>query len=261
MNLQSNFDEKYYDYDYFASEQGKQYCRPDGRVEFWGYKNPNGFWDGCHPIAKAWKEVFGLEKCNTDSGLCKVCDVGCGRGQFVWALRTLGIEAWGFDFSKWAIENKYKDCQDGWIIQWDATKGWPYGDLSFDLVLALDIMEHIYSDDLNFVINQMYRVSKKWVFLQIAICGTGGLQGESGFQGYVLKKGDEIPIELEPVVVAGHVTVRNRQFWIDKLLKDSDGNERKWRVRDDLVIEFIGRVSAAVIDNWLKNTMIILEKV
>jgi hypothetical protein len=244
----SDFDGTYYDYDYFASGQGKSYKRPDGRVEFWGYKNPDGFWDGCHPIAVAWKQIFSLEKCNTDTGLCKVCDIGCGRGQFVWALRNLGVEAWGFDFSRWAIENKYKNCQDGWIIQWDATKGWPYGDLSFDLTVVLDFFEHIYLEDLDFVISQMYRVSKKWIFLQI---------GTTPEKGYILKKGESIPVELEVNTVAGHVTVCKKEWWINKLLS---GREDKWRLRDDMVADFVKRVDHAVIDNWIQNAIIVLER-
>lgn len=248
----SEFNETYYDYDYFASKEGKSFKRVDGSISRWGYMNPDGFWDGCFPIAVAWKYIFKLEGCNTDTGLCKICDVGCGRGQFVWALRTLGVEAWGFDFSKWAIENKYKGVQDGWIIQWDATKGWPYGDKSFDLVLALDIMEHVYEDDLNFVINQMYRVSKKWVFLQIGSTPAGG---------YILKKGESVPIELEVNTVAGHVTVCKREWWIEKLLKDDAGKERGWRLRNDIVEDFVNRVDHAVIGNWIQNTIIVLEKV
>jgi hypothetical protein len=102
----------------------------------------------------------------------------------------------------------------------------------------------------------MYRVAKKWVFLQIATCGSGGLQGNE--TGYTLKKGEKVPIELEGMAVAGHVTMESKQFWIDALTK---GREDKWKVRDDMVLKFIGKVPNDVISNWLKNTIIILEKV
>ena len=109
---------------------------------------------------------------------------------------------------------------------------------------------------MNNIINEMYRVAKKWVFLQIATCGSGGLQGDG--TGYILKKGEKVPIELESMAVAGHVTVQTRRFWVDKLIK---GREDKWRLRDDMVLQFIGKVPTDIISNWLKNAIIVLENV
>ena len=255
-DIQSEFDSSYYDEKYYADPKGKQFRRADGSITNWGYQNPTGEWLGCKPITEVWKDIFKLNNCNTDSRLCKVLDVGCGRGQFVTYLRDIGIEAWGFDYSSWAIQNPYSRCQKGWIVQHDATKTWPYGNKAFDLVVALDIFEHIYLEDIHNVINEMYRVAKKWVFLQIATCGSGGLQGNE--TGYTLKKGEKVPIELEGMAVAGHVTMESKQFWIDALTK---GREDKWKVRDDMVLKFIGKVPNDVISNWLKNTIIILEKV
>ncbi len=259
--MENEFTADYYNRDYFVTRQGKKFHNTDGSRGGWSYDNPTGEWVGCGYIAVAWKNIFNLQKCHTDSGLCKVLDIGCGRGQFVTYLRDVMVEAWGFDFSEFAIKNPYPRCQRGWCIVHDAVKTWPYGDNAFDLTLALDIMEHIYLDDLDFVIDEMYRVSKKYVFLQVAVCGSGGLQGQVGFNGYILKKGDVVPVELESMAVAGHVTVKDRQFWINKLLKDTNGNERKWKVRDDMVLDFISKVPADVISNWLKNAMIVMEKV
>lgn len=250
---QMNFDGAYYDSLYFADSRGKEYRRPNGSIDYWGYRNLEGYWDGCYTIAKAWKEIFVLERCDTDTGLCKACDIGCGRGPFVWALRKFGIEAWGFDFSQWAIDNKYKGCEDGWIITHDATKGFPYGNKSFDLVMALDFYEHIYSDDLDFVIGEMYRVSKRWIFLQIST--TSNTE-----KGYILKKCEVVPIELEVNTVAGHVTVQQKEFWINKL-NGNMNNNNQFKYRDDLVQRFIELVPENVIANWTKNAIIVMERV
>ena len=250
------FDSTYYDKDYFVTRQGKKFRNADGSHGGWSYDNPTGEWLGCKPITEAWKEIFKLTKCNSDTGLCKVLDVGCGRGQFVTYLRDIGVEAWGFDFSEFSIKNPYPRCQKGWCVQHDAITTWPYGDKAFDLVVALDIFEHLYIEDIDKVINDMHRVAKKWVFLQIATCGSGGLQEDE--RGYILKKGEKVPIELESMAVAGHVTIASRQFWIDMLTK---GREDKWRVRDDMVLQFVSKTPNDVISNWLKNTMIVLERV
>ena len=257
-DIQNKFDSSYYDEKYFSDPKGKKFRRPDGSISNWGYQNLTGEWLGCKPITEAWKNLFKLEKCNTDSGLCKILDVGCGRGQFVTYLRDIGIEAWGFDYSSWAIENLYPRCEKGWIRSHDATQIWPYGDKVFDLVIALDLFEHIYLEDIDKVINEMYRVTKKYIFLQIATIGGGSGSGLHN-DGYVLKRGDNIPIELEGMAVAGHVTVQDRQFWIDKLNNFDKNN--KFRFRHDKVSEFIKKVPTDVISNWVKNTLLVLERI
>jgi SAM-dependent methyltransferase len=246
--IPNEFTSDYYDIDYYASEKGKQYRRQDGSTESWGYKNPSGHWEGCGPIIGAWKSIFNP---------MNLLDVGCGRGQFVAAARRAGIDAYGFDYSRWAIGNKYINCDASWIGCHDATVKWLYGDRSFDLVIVLDLMEHLYNDgDIDKVIDELYRVGRRWIFLQIAGCG------EEGFKGYILKRGEKIPVELGGMVVAGHVTVQSRQFWIDKLLRYGNGNERKgWKLRDDMVVEFTKRIDPAIIDNWIKNIIIVLERI
>ena len=260
-NIPNRFDSSYYDEKYFSDPKGKEFRKSDGSISNWGYQNLTGEWLGCKDVTEAWKKLFKLKKCNTDSGLCKVLDVGCGRGQFTTYLRDIGVEAWGFDYSSWAIQNPYPRCDKGWIVQHDATITWPYGNNVFDLVIALDLFEHIYLEDIDNVINEMHRVAKRWTFLQIATIGGGSGSGLHD-KGYILKRGDDVPVDLEGMVVAGHVSICTKDFWINKFMKYGDGSERKWWVlRDDIVGEFIKMVPADIIANWLKNTMICLEKV
>lgn len=262
-DIPKTFDQKYYDNHYFSDLQGKKFRSADGSEQRWGYKNPTGEWLGCGPIVQVWKDIFNLSRRNTEHGMCKVLDVGCGRGQFVTYLRDINVEAWGFDFSEWAIENRYPRCEKGWIRVHDATRRWPYGDREFDLVTTLDFFEHIYIEDIDFILKEMYRVSKKWIFLQIATIG-GGSSGNIHENGYIIKKGENIPVELEGMAVAGHVTVQSRDFWIKKLndraLKHKGKNNR-WVFREDLVQEFIRRTPSDVISNWTKNLLLVLEKI
>lgn len=250
MSEKSNFDANYYNEDYFKTPNGKKYTKPDGTVGAWSYSNPTGDWHGCAPIAKAWKDIF---KLNEKS---KVLDIGCGRGTFISYLRNIGIEAHGFDFSEWAINNPHPKCHKDWIRVHDATKEFPYGGSPFDLVICLDLMEHLYLEDIDKVINEIYRVSNKWIFLQIATIGGGSGSGIHD-NGYILKKGDTIPKELEGCAVAGHVTVQNKQFWINKLMIEK---EDIWKLREDKVLEFVSKVPPDVICNWTKNTILVLEK-
>lgn len=241
---QKEFTAEYYNKDYFQTPKGKKFRKPDGSIDAWSYANPTGESSGCGKIVEALKKVF---QCQT------MLDVGAGRGTLIAYARQAGIEASGFDFSEWAVnEGRYAKCRHEWLRVHDATKPWPYPDGSFDLVTALDLLEHIYLDDLPFVISELHRVSKKWIFLQTAIAGSGGLQGRDE-EGYILKKGEPVPIELEGCAAAGHVSLRREQWWYDKL------EHEDWMPRKDMVNWFISLVDPSIIRNWLLNSIIIFE--
>jgi intein/homing endonuclease len=128
-DVPKEFSSSYYDRKYFADKKGKKFRRPNGSVDYWGYRNLVGWWDGAVPIAKAWKTMFNPRN---------MLDVGCGRGAFTLAARNEGIEAYGFDFSRYAVNHPCPGCRREWLKIWDATKTpWPYKDESFDLVVCM----------------------------------------------------------------------------------------------------------------------------
>jgi len=239
------FTSKWYDEKYFSDPKGKRFVMADGSVRYWGYRNPSGWWDGCIPIVKAWREMFNPRN---------MLDVGCGRAQFVLAARMEGIEAYGFDFSEWAItKGLVKGCKREWVKLWDATKApWPYGDREFDLVIILDTLEHIYEEDLDTVLSEMYRVANKWIFLQIAT--VDGVREK----GFILKRGEPIPLDKDPRTWAGHVTVQPPSFWYDRLEEADENGE--WVPRRDMVNLFISLVDESIISNWLQNLIVVLER-
>ena len=245
-DIPEEFKGGYYNKDYFQTPQGKKYRDAGGSIHSWSYANPDGEFEGARQITKAWKDVF--EPRN-------LLDVGAGRGTFIAYARDAGIEAEGFDYSDWAVsdEGRYPRCKPEWLRLHDATEPWPYDDDSFDLIVALDFLEHIYEDDLEFVIGELYRIAKKWIFLQTAVSGTGGLQGRTE-EGYILRKEEVVPIGLEGCAVAGHVTVKPESWWYDRL------DHEDWMVRRDMVQQFCSLVDSANIHNWLLNSMIVLEK-
>jgi SAM-dependent methyltransferase len=71
----------------------------------------------------------------------RVLEAGCAMGLLVKALRGQGVEAEGFDFSKWCIDNAHPAAKP-WLRHEDILdlrpKAHPY-----DMVLALDILEHL----------------------------------------------------------------------------------------------------------------------
>ena len=236
---EKEFTQQYYDYQYFADPQGKSFDQGTGTIEHWGYKNPEGEFLGAKDITQAWKTMFNPKK---------MLDIGCGRGVFLTYARDVGIEAEGFDYSLWGINNPYPRCKKEWLKVHDATQLWPYADQSFDLVTSLDFYEHIYEPDLPFVISEMFRVSKKWIFLQIAT--VDGVKEK----GYVLKKGEPIPWE-DGRTWAGHCTVMSPEFWIEKFEHD------EWMLRRDMVNWFCSLVDKNIIRNWLLNSIIVFSRI
>ena len=235
------FTEDWYDREYFADPKGKKFTRPDGSVEYWGYRSPEGNVGGADRIVDAWKTMFKPKN---------MLDVGAGRGSIVAYARDAGIEAFGFDWSKYAVgdEGRFARCKPEWLKCHDVTKRWTYADDSFDLVMALDLWEHVYLEDLDFTISEMFRVARKWCFLEIAT--VDGIKEK----GYMLKKGDPIPLVEDGRTWAGHVLVTTRDWWEDKF------DHEEWLNRRDMVNWFFSLLAPATIPNWLLNTVLVLEK-
>ena len=79
-------------------------------------------------------------------GLKRAMEAGCATGLLVKALRGAGVDAWGFDFSKWCVENAHPAVKDH-IFWGDVLDHGKYATAPpHDLVLTLDILEHLPPD-------------------------------------------------------------------------------------------------------------------
>jgi SAM-dependent methyltransferase len=79
-----------------------------------------------------------------DFGPRRILEAGCAMGLLVKALRGLGLEAEGFDFSKWCIDNAHPAAKP-WV-RWGDVLDLVPSDPAYDMVLALDILEHLPPD-------------------------------------------------------------------------------------------------------------------
>ena len=177
-----------------------------------------------------------------------ILDVGCGCGSFVSVARRMKLDAWGIDFSEWAISHPLEGAEK-WIHVGDV-RDIHWADHSADFVFSTDLLEHIYEDEVDRAISELLRVSSKWVFLQICTP-----VGDEGFKdgGFSLKRDQPIPIELEVYAVAGHVTVKPYGWWEQKLAR------KGWRIREDMVSKFRKLVNPpGLIEYW--RTIFVLER-
>ena len=130
-----------------------------------------------------------------------VLDIGCGWGLYGQAAKILSnnIKYVGFEKSKWVVRKwPHKDLE---IIQGDIEEGIAIPDNNYDLVLCIDVLEHIDYEKLDFVLHTLSKLGKHFIF---SIC---------------YKEDPNWP--LDPT----HKIKESKEWWIKKLNKYFNINE------------------------------------
>lgn len=227
--------QNYYDKNYFETGSKRIKDKVTGKEKVWGYHGTD--WAGNYFIVQGLLSIFGGE-------IGSVLDVGCGQGSFTdYALRW-GLHAKGYDFSKFAVESAHHYARKHVFIL-DVCKGIPELDSSYDLIFCSDLLEHLPKSKESFVVQEFYRVARKWVFLQFPAANNE----QETFDA-------EIHDESHPLyahcMIAGHTNMAVRPWW------DSIFSSQGFKIRNDMVVDFRAVVDRAVIANW--HNIVILEK-
>ncbi|MCS7002411.1 MAG: glycosyltransferase, partial [Dehalococcoidia bacterium] len=91
----------------------------------------------------------------------RVLDLGCGRGEVAWQCRQRGAIAHALDFSTDAVQiARGLDPHGAVAVEQASAEHLPYADQTFDTVLMLDIIEHLYPDQLLAALREARRVLK-----------------------------------------------------------------------------------------------------
>ena len=133
---------KKWDFDYWDG---------DRRINYGGYKYMEGRWE---KVAKLMIDHYGLKAGD------KILDIGCGKGFLLYDFTKIlpGIEIYGIDVSKYAIENSKEEIKDK-LIYGNATS-LPYEDNYFDFVFTLNTFHNLECYDLFDALKEMERVGK-----------------------------------------------------------------------------------------------------
>jgi ubiquinone/menaquinone biosynthesis C-methylase UbiE len=94
-------------------------------------------------------------------------DIGCGKGFMIDFFKNnyKHIEGTGIDISKEALKHVTKEI----ITHCCSADKMPFKDNSFDVVIHQDGMEHILVELEKDVMDEIYRVSNKYIYMTIAI--------------------------------------------------------------------------------------------
>lgn len=105
-------------------------------------------------------KYLGMEKGST------VLDFGCARGYTVKAFRAIGMDAYGVDTSKWAIENCDPDVK-GYVST-------DFNSLMYEYVIGKDVCEHIPYQELIRITRFLLSKTSKSLFLVVPLAWSDG---------------------------------------------------------------------------------------
>ncbi len=112
-------------------------------------------WVGRH--ADAIDEAFRPESC---------LEVGCAKGELVGELRRRGVACIGTDLSHYSVAAGAPELT-GHALAAASIAGLPFPDDTFDLVLAIEVLEHIPIELVEPALRELWRVSRHHVFVTV----------------------------------------------------------------------------------------------
>lgn len=120
-----------------------------------------------------------------------VADFGCGVGPYLYAWEMTGVTCEGYELSRYAIENKICNAP---IYRMDLNVKNDFSDTcKYDLVTAIDVLEHLEYDKVDSAIDTLIDASNKYILTSIPYKGTPNC-------------------ENDPT----HIIKESREYWVDK---------------------------------------------
>lgn len=96
-------------------------------------------------------------------------DIGCSFGFFVQGMRELGINAYGCDVSKEALEKAPKNLKK-YLSEMDV-KDLKFEDDAFELVTVFDLLEHLYVEEFMKAISEISRIASELIIISSPVIG------------------------------------------------------------------------------------------
>lgn len=119
-------------------------------------------------------------------------DVGCGTGRLIKYLRFFGVNAYGAEISKAALEMVLPSVRS--FVKEGNILNLPFKDNEFDLVVTFDVLERVERSKIPLALNESIRVSRKHILHKIYTVENGWIR--------MLHRRD-----------FSRISVMNRKFW------------------------------------------------
>lgn len=139
-----------------AKNWGYHYWDGDRRINYGGYRYIPG------RFTKLAKKIINIYKLDNKK---KILDVGCGKGFLIYEIKKLlpGIEIYGLDISKYAIQKSKKEIKK-YLKQGNANR-LPYNSNYFDLVISINTLHNLDLENLFKSLKEISRVTKKNAYI------------------------------------------------------------------------------------------------
>lgn len=162
----------------------------------------------------------------------KVLDVGCALGYSVEAFREIGVDAWGVDYSNYAVAHCTPPAA-GYIYQADLLSGTFFEDAAFDMVMAFEVLEHLPPDDVSKAISELRRITSSYLVATIPSVGPNEFGPSGWFEGKIRPERLEYynslppdyqgPVPYEDLIrdkngnpMEGHLIVASFSWWQER---------------------------------------------
>jgi len=126
----------------------------------------------------------------------RTLEIGAAKGYLIAECRRVGLESYGVDISQYAVD-KCVEVSKPYLQQLNAANPLPvHDDKLYECVLSMEVLEHIYEDEVAKVLKEMEAVLMPGGLLVHRIC----LED----------------VDMEPDNDHTHVTVKPRNWWEEK---------------------------------------------
>jgi SAM-dependent methyltransferase len=159
-------------------------------------------------------------------------DVGCATGFLVEVLRERGVDAEGCDVSQFAVDHATEGAV-GHVRVANLFAGLPWSDGAFDLVTALEILEHLPPDRVAVALAELRRVCGAYLYATIPSFGTNVSGPDGHFEGKVRPErleqyrqlGPEyrgpvpeadLAVDADGQLVEGHLSIASFEWWTER---------------------------------------------
>ena len=127
---------------------------------------------------RAWRGVTDISELGIEPG-SDVLEVGCGNGKTLAALKAIGCNVIGVDFSEEAVVS-CRQLIPGVDVRQGDILGLEFGDSSFDSVVLFHVLEHVLPKDLPKAVSEIRRVLRKGGRAFVRSFSLGDMRSEKG---------------------------------------------------------------------------------